>query len=282
MSPEKRTTEEQMQGIDYQMLEQMKANLTKKAQEAEKTLNQQIMEAKLHNEQLAGEVAQFSERLEELEQQLHREREKYQEISLRFHDYRMQMAHTVMEKDRAVSERDRQLEEYRSQIENFVQEREENQKEIATLRQKGERYDHIKKGLDQIRIQAELKAGKLVEEAQACARDAMDQLEDTATQLRQVKKEAQGQEQAKENRLEQFYDLLDAAVEKMTGMREQFFMKNKIPPEPAACSKAAEETPLDRMLKVMLGGNENGTENISGGGSGRESGQSAGGSVDSL
>lgn len=281
MSPEKQVTQEQYDQFDNRMLEQVETNITEKAQEMEKTLNQKIKETKARNEQLAQKISLFSNRLAELEQLLEEERERYQSISFRFDDFRLHMEHVVSEKAQAINERDKQLEEYRRQIENFIQEREESQKKIAVLRQKGERYDHIKKGLDQIRIQAELKAGKIVEEAQECAREAMDQVEDTVIQIQSIK-EASEKGQTQENRLEQFYALLDAAVEKITGLREQFFIKNKIPMESAVGQYISAKTPLDRMLNVMLGGNENGTENISGGRSDGEGGLTEGGSADSF
>ena len=273
MSPEKEWTKEQPNGIDYQMLEQIETNIAEKAQEAEKTLNQRILETTEKNKRLENEVKQFASKLNALERLLQKEREKNEINSLRFDDYRLYMERVATQREQEICERDRQLEEYRRQLERFVQEQEEHKKEVATLRQKGERYDHIKKGLDQIRIQAELKAGKLIEEAQGCARDAIDQVNDTVAQLQQVKAEAAAGGEPRENRLEQFYALLDEAVEKITGMREQFFIKNHIPPEPVeAPVEKTSETPLDRMMKVMLGGNENGTETISGGRSDGESG----------
>lgn len=59
MSPEKQVTQEQYDQFDNRMLEQVETNITEKAQEMEKTLNQKIKETKARNEQLAQKISLF-------------------------------------------------------------------------------------------------------------------------------------------------------------------------------------------------------------------------------
>ncbi len=257
-------------GIDYELLKQMEKELAESARQAAAEISQQTQAAAQKNRALANAAGDFAARLAETERELQTEREKARVAALRFSDYQLEMDRVLRRKEREISERDRQLAECRRLMEEYLQERDKARQEAESFRQKGERYDQMKKGLDRIRLAAELKAGKLMEDAQVRSREAIDLVEDAAEELRRVRGQAARQAEKQEDRLEQFYSLLDETVEKMTGLREQFFIKNNIPPEPPAQAAQSlqnnKETPLSEMLRTILGGNDNGTEDFSVGG----------------
>lgn len=211
----------------------------------EMTENTRTLEAGLKNQlnsltasrnDLTNKVSNFEERVKELEQQLGQERSNLRELaSLRDQLY-VELQVKQQELDTAVSRREKDISDCEREIAMYLEEKRRMAEELSKVREKENKYDEIQKDLKRIRIDAESDAFRMVEEAKVQSMEAVSVVDDVKVEIDTFKQDI-GQIRSDldigtdtlRDRLDSLYYTLDSYVQKLCGIKAQFYAANGIP-----------------------------------------------------
>ncbi len=143
---------------------------------------------------------------------------------------------TQMRLAEAQGQRDNDVEAYQKELTLRLQEKRQLQEQVDTLTIKAKRYDELQESLIKIKMDAEIKAHSVVDEAQEKAMDTVmliDNIEKEINLFREdltyLRRDIKIGTLTLDDRLDNVYMRLCQNLDKLQKIREEFYIKNSLP-----------------------------------------------------
>lgn len=212
--------------------------LERDSQTAQEDLKNQIENLAQSRDELSHEVASFSEHVGELEQKLSEEKERVRVAAgLRDHLY-TELEHKQQELDAEILARKSDVAACELEIANYLKEKQEMQAQMEALSHQSKKYEEVRASLKRIRMNAEMEAFRMVEEAKEQSMDAISVVDDVAREIhifkediKQLREDIHIGPDTAEDRLNALYYTLENYMDKLTGIKERFYAAHHIPAE---------------------------------------------------
>lgn len=143
---------------------------------------------------------------------------------------------TQMRLAQAQGQRDNDVEAYQKELAQRLEEKRELQKQVDMFSIKAKRYDELQDSLIKIKMDAEIKAHSVVDEAQEKAMDTVMLIDDIEKEIRLFREDIEYLRRdirigtlTLDDRLENVYLRLCKNLDKLTKIREEFYIKNSLP-----------------------------------------------------
>ena len=136
----------------------------------------------------------------------------------------------------AMSQRENDVEAYQKELELRLQEKRELQEKYDSLVIKAKRYDELQESLVKIKMNAELRAHTVVDEAQEKALDTVNLIDDIAKEINLFREDITFLRRdikigtiTLDDRLENIYQRLCKNMDRLYKIKEEFYIKNSLP-----------------------------------------------------
>lgn len=136
----------------------------------------------------------------------------------------------------ALGQRDNDVEAYQKELDECLQEKRQLQEQLDTCSIKAKRYDDLQESLIKIKMDAEIKAHSIVDEAQEKAMDTImliDNIEKEVNLFREdmafLQRDIKIGTLTLEDRLDTVYLRLCQNLDRLKKIREDFYIRNSLP-----------------------------------------------------
>lgn len=210
--------------------------MTESTKTLEAGLKNQLNSLTASRNELTNRVSTFAEQVQELEQQLGEERTNLRELASMRDQLYIELQVKQQALDTAVTRREKDIADCEREIAMYLEQKRRLTDELSQAQEKGNKYDEIQQDLKQIRLDAESSAFRMVEEAQVQSMEAVSVVDDVKDEIDTFKEDI-GQIRSDlsigtvtlEDRLDSLYYTLDSHVQKLCGIKAQFYASNGIP-----------------------------------------------------
>ena len=176
----------------------------------------------------------------ELREELSSWKSKYDEVSSR------------------LNETDEIIEAYKKELEARLQEKRQIQEECDALAIKARRYDELQESVVKIKMNAELRAHSVVDEAQEKAMDTVMLIDDIEKEIRlfgediiHLRRDIKTGTLTLDDRLDNVYLRLCKSLDKLTAIRREFYIRNSLPMDQIPDAVAPGAVPVMRYPMLL-------------------------------
>ena len=135
-----------------------------------------------------------------------------------------------------ISQRENDVEAYQKELELRLQEKRELQEKYDSLVIKAKRYDELQESVVKIKMNAEIKAHTVIDEAQEKALDTVNLIDDIAKEINlfrdditYLRRDIKIGTFTVDDRLENIYQRLCKNMDRLMKIKEDFYIKNSLP-----------------------------------------------------
>ncbi len=135
-----------------------------------------------------------------------------------------------------IGQRENDIEAYKKELEARLQEKRELQEQCDALAIKARRYDELQESLVKIKMNAEIRAHSVVDEAQEKAMDTVMLIDTIEKEIRlfredltYLRRDIKIGTLTLDDRLENVYRRLCQSLDKLLAIREEFYIRNSLP-----------------------------------------------------
>lgn len=143
---------------------------------------------------------------------------------------------TQMRLAEALGQRENDIEAYQKELDQRLEEKRRLQEENDTLVIKAKRYDELQESVVKIKMNAEMHAHGVIDEAQEKAMDTINLIDDIEKEIRLFREDLTFLRRdirigtvTLDDRLENIYIRLCRNLDKLIEIKENFYMKNSLP-----------------------------------------------------
>ena len=136
----------------------------------------------------------------------------------------------------AIGQRENDIEAYQKELELRLQEKRQLQEQYDAVVIKAKRYDELQESLIKIKMDAEIRAHSVVDEAQEKAFDTVMLIDEIESEIKLFKddlvylrRDIKIGTLTLDDRLENVYLRLCKSLDKLTAIRDEFYIKNSLP-----------------------------------------------------
>lgn len=214
------------------------------ARKTEAALQGKLKELEICRAGLEREAAAFSEKIKELEEKLVHQKEEQKKVEFDFSALVFEKQEKIDAQAQQLKQREAEIEACRNEIKAYIEEQKRLRGQVDEYQAKSEKYDKIKESLTQVRVEAELEAEKVVEEAREQAMDTIAVTDEIAADVQKLKEQT-GQlagNEIPDDRLEAFYQALDQVLETVQQRKEKFYARHHLPDVPEKENRTPQDT----------------------------------------
>lgn len=161
-------------------------------------------------------------------------------------DAQMQLAETI-------GQRENDIEAYKKELEARLQEKRQLQEEYDAIAIKAKRYDELQESLIKIKMNAEIRAHGVIDEAQEKAMDTINLIDEIEKEIRLfsedivfLRRDIKIGTLTLDDRLNNVYLRLCKNLDKLLAIREEFYIRNALPLEDSALAVSQGNAPVIR------------------------------------
>ncbi len=158
-------------------------------------------------------------------------------------DTQMRLAETI-------GQRENDIEAYQKELELRLQEKRRLQEEYDALIIKAKRYDELQESLIKIKMNAEIRAHGVIDEAQEKAMDTIMLIDDIEKEIKLfgedidfLRRDIRIGTLTLDDRLENVYQRLCKSLDKLLEIKQNFYIKNSLPLDEDQSSHASGDVP---------------------------------------
>ena len=165
---------------------------------------------------------------------------------------------TQMHLAETIGQHENDIEAYKKELEARLQEKRQIQEECDALAIKARRYDELQESVVKIKMNAELRAHSVVDEAQEKAMDTVMLIDDIEKEIRlfgediiHLRRDIKTGTLTLDDRLDNVYLRLCKSLDKLTAIRREFYIRNSLPMDQIPDAVAPGAVPVMRYPMLL-------------------------------